>query len=69
MKCDFKSFLKVYDYSCKSYSLKYGLNLRTVENWSYRGVPENVFRLIMELEKVSRERDDLLKRIESQFLN
>ena len=52
---EFRQFLKDFGYSNKSFSEKYAIKIRTVENWSYRGCPEFVLTLLYELEECRKE--------------
>lgn len=43
---NFKDVLEEYGYTVKTFSEKFGIKRRTVENWSYRGCPDYLLLLI-----------------------
>lgn len=56
----FKEFLIKYGYTNKTFSECYGINHRTVQDWSYRGCPEFTLQLLVKYEELLRKYNKLV---------
>lgn len=56
---DFKEFLKKYGYSDNEFCKKFHTKKRTLQNWKYRGCPEQLMNVLVMYEDLKIEYDKL----------